>query len=192
MLDLAHEYGSLTFIDEVHAVGLYGDNGAGIGERDDVLSKMDIISGTLGQRSFPSRDRYDRFTSLLFSGKAFGSIGGYIAANPIITDFVRSYGSGFIFTTSMPPTVLASAIAAIEVRHCRKEMLAGEEMFNFRFPWVKKVDNCVENNSEMSVNYVRNCSMLAYRWWSPPAISFLFTYVKLTDLLLSLISPGVF
>ncbi|CAF0906052.1 unnamed protein product [Adineta steineri] len=95
MLDVAHAYGSLTFIDEVHAVGLYGHNGAGIGERDHVLHKMDIISGTLG--------------------KAFGSIGGYIAGSSEMTDFIRSYGSGFIFTTSMPPTVLASAITAIEI-----------------------------------------------------------------------------
>jgi 5-aminolevulinate synthase len=95
MLDVAHAYGSLTFIDEVHAVGLYGHNGAGIGERDHVLHKMDIISGTLG--------------------KAFGSIGGYIAGNAKMTDFIRSYGSGFIFTTSMPPTIVASASAAIDI-----------------------------------------------------------------------------
>jgi len=95
MLDVAHAYGSITFIDEVHAVGLYGHNGAGIGERDNVLHKMDIIYGSLG--------------------KAFGSIGGYIAGSSKMTDFIRSYGSGFIFTTSMPPTVLASALAAIEV-----------------------------------------------------------------------------
>jgi len=95
MLDVAHEYGSITFIDVVYAVGLYGLNGAGVGERDHVLHKMDIISGTLG--------------------KAFGSIGGYITGSSKMTDFIRSYGSGFIFTTSMPPTVLASALAAIEI-----------------------------------------------------------------------------
>ncbi|UJR10173.1 hypothetical protein I4U23_014389 [Adineta vaga] len=95
MLDVAHAYGSITFIDEVHAVGLYGHNGAGIGERDHLLHKMDIITGTLG--------------------KAFGSIGGYIAGDEKMTDFIRSYGSGFIFTTSMPPTVLASSLAAIEI-----------------------------------------------------------------------------
>ncbi|CAF0860018.1 unnamed protein product [Didymodactylos carnosus] len=95
MIDVAHQYGSITFIDEVHAVGLYGENGAGVGERDHILHKMDIISGTLG--------------------KAFGSIGGYIAGTTKMTDFIRSYGSGFIFTTSLPPTVLASATAAVEI-----------------------------------------------------------------------------
>lgn len=114
MLDVAHAYGSITFIDEVHAVGLYGHNGAGIGERDNVLHKMDIISGTLGLYLCESDER----NKLLFVtlGKAFGSIGGYIAGSAKMTDFIRSYGSGFIFTTSMPPTVLASALAAIEVR----------------------------------------------------------------------------
>lgn len=95
LCDVAHEHGALTFIDEVHAVGLYGDHGAGIGERDGQLHKMDIISGTLG--------------------KAFGNIGGYIASSANLVDVIRSYGAGFIFTTSLPPTVLAGAMTAIEI-----------------------------------------------------------------------------
>lgn len=95
LCDIAHEHGALTFIDEVHAVGLYGEHGAGIGERDGQLHKMDIISGTLG--------------------KAFGNIGGYIASSANLIDVVRSYGAGFIFTTSLPPTVLSGALKAIEI-----------------------------------------------------------------------------
>ncbi|XP_055313971.1 5-aminolevulinate synthase, erythroid-specific, mitochondrial [Sitodiplosis mosellana] len=95
LCDIAHEHGALTFIDEVHAVGLYGEHGAGIGERDGQLHKMDIISGTLG--------------------KAFGNIGGYIASTSNLVDVIRSYGAGFIFTTSLPPTVLSGAMKAIEI-----------------------------------------------------------------------------
>lgn len=95
LCDIAHEYGALTFVDEVHAVGLYGDHGAGIGEREHQLHNMDIISGTLG--------------------KAFGNVGGYIASSALLIDMIRSYAAGFIFTTSLPPTVLSGAAKAIEI-----------------------------------------------------------------------------
>jgi len=95
LCDVAHKYGALTFVDEVHAVGLYGQHGAGVGERDGLMHKMDIISGTLG--------------------KAFGNVGGYIAGKEQLIDMVRSYGSGFIFTTSLPPTVMMGSLASIRI-----------------------------------------------------------------------------
>jgi 5-aminolevulinate synthase len=95
MCDIAHRYGALTFVDEVHAVGLYGDHGAGVGERDGMMQEMDIISGTLG--------------------KAFGNIGGYIAGSSNMIDMIRSYAAGFIFTTSLPPTVLYGTMASVRV-----------------------------------------------------------------------------
>lgn len=95
LCDVSHKYGALTFVDEVHAVGLYGRNGAGVGERDGCMGKMDIITGTLG--------------------KAFGNIGGYIAASATTVDMIRSYAAGFIFTTSLPPTTLAGALASVKV-----------------------------------------------------------------------------
>uniref|UniRef100_A0A8C5R6X2 5-aminolevulinate synthase n=1 Tax=Leptobrachium leishanense TaxID=445787 RepID=A0A8C5R6X2_9ANUR len=95
MCDVAHEFGAITFVDEVHAVGLYGAKGGGIGDRDGVMGKMDIISGTLG--------------------KAFGCVGGYIASTSGLIDTVRSYAAGFIFTTSLPPMLLAGAMASVKV-----------------------------------------------------------------------------
>lgn len=95
LCDISHEFGAINFVDEVHAVGLYGDYGAGVGEREGLLDHMDIISGTLG--------------------KAFGNVGGYIASSSSLVDMIRSYAAGFIFTTSLPPTVLAGAIASIAI-----------------------------------------------------------------------------
>ena len=125
LCDIAHAYGALTFVDEVHAVGLYGTHGAGIGEQFNELQNMDVISGTLG--------------------KAFGVVGGYIASTSALVDMVRSYAPGFIFSTSLPPMVMSAALKSIEVlsspegvklraEHKENVNYLREKLFNTGFP----------------------------------------------------------
>ncbi|MBA4249652.1 MAG: 5-aminolevulinate synthase [Candidatus Puniceispirillum sp.] len=112
--DLAEKYNALIFLDEVHAVGIYGKGGAGIANQLELQDRIHIIQGNFA--------------------KGFGSFGGYISANSEIIDFIRSYGSGFIFTTSLPPSVVSSSIKALDILN---ESSALQDSFHKRVNYLK-------------------------------------------------------
>ena len=141
--DISHKYGALTFVDEVHAVGLYGDQGGGTGEMEGCRDKMDIITGTLG--------------------KAIGNFGGYVASSANVIGMLRRKAAGFIYTTSLPPAVLAGSLAAIKLlrseegRRLRKSYQ--EKVKYMRKKVIDKgipVNNCA---SHMIIIHVGNASL---------------------------------
>ncbi len=146
--DLAARYGAMTYLDEVHAVGMYGPNGGGVSERDGVAHRVDIIEGTLA--------------------KAFGCHGGYITGDADVIDFIRSTAPGFIFTTSLPPMTAAAALAS--VRHVRQDHARRAKLFERADALKQRFDRAglprIESNSHivpLHVGEATLCTELSQR-----------------------------
>lgn len=150
LCDVAHKYGALTFVDEVHAVGLYGKQGSGIGEAHGVLDKMDIISGTLG--------------------KAVGCIGGYLVGSASLIDTLRSYGAGFIFTTALPPDKIFAALKSLEILRSEEgQLLRQRHQANVKKLRAKlsaiglPVENCTSHIVPVQCNDAAKCLLISKR-----------------------------
>ncbi|MFV0255882.1 5-aminolevulinate synthase [Candidatus Liberibacter solanacearum] len=129
--DLADKYHAITYIDEVHAVGIHGERGAGISEREGIMDRITVISGTLA--------------------KGFGAFGGYIAASASLCDFIRSFASGFIFSTSLPPAIANASITSIQYlkEHVYERNVYLKRVKNLRETLEKKAIPCIPNESHI-------------------------------------------
>jgi 5-aminolevulinate synthase len=140
IVELAKKYNALTYVDEVHGVGLYGTTGAGILEQEGEQHSIDIVNGTLS--------------------KAIGVFGGYIAASSTIVDFVRSFGSGFIFTTSLPPAICAAANKSIQFIQLNEELRRQffENVLQLRAAFTRNAIDFKINDSHITIIPVENAS----------------------------------
>lgn len=138
--DLAEKYGAITFLDEVHAIGMYGPRGAGVAEHCDYEAQL------IGGKKGSVMDRIDIITATL--GKAYGVVGGYIAGSSLLVDLVRSYAPGFIFTTSLPPAIISGALTSVnyQMKHLDDRRLQQLNTIELKHKLISDLDLPVMNN----------------------------------------------